>query len=143
MVKLLLEKGAKKLQIHNYKIFTLYHIFIIITLIERVLGELIYIYSGMLPPDVSSIFQKLRQEHSKSTRYEIAPRDAKSKSTILRRSHLTCDTQSWRSIKLAIMVLVFGPEADFEFYCTIHEWPTCTVLKRGLLTSITRLRGIQ
>jgi hypothetical protein len=32
------------------------YIFIIITLIERVLGELIFIYSGMLPPDVSSIF---------------------------------------------------------------------------------------
>jgi hypothetical protein len=43
--------------IHNYEIFTLYLIyFIIITLIERVLGELIFIYYGMLPPDVSSIF---------------------------------------------------------------------------------------
>ena len=40
VVKLLLEKGAKKLQ----------------SLIERALGELIFIYYGMLPLDVSSIF---------------------------------------------------------------------------------------
>ena len=32
------------------------YIFIIITLIERVLGELIFIYYGMLLPNVSSIF---------------------------------------------------------------------------------------
>ena len=34
-----------------------YHIyFIIITLIERVLGDLIFIYYGIVPPDVSSMF---------------------------------------------------------------------------------------
>ena len=43
--------------IYNYEIYILYHIyFIIITLIQRVLGELIFIYYRMLPPDVSSIF---------------------------------------------------------------------------------------
>jgi hypothetical protein len=34
-------------------LYIISYIFIIITLIERVLGELIFIYSGMLPPDVS------------------------------------------------------------------------------------------
>jgi hypothetical protein len=34
----------------------IYIIYILLTLIERVLGELISIYYGMLPPDVSSIF---------------------------------------------------------------------------------------
>jgi hypothetical protein len=40
-----------------YEIFSVY--FIIITLIEMVLGELIFIYYRMLPPNVSRIFQKL------------------------------------------------------------------------------------
>src|ERR1700733_4953903 len=42
---------GRRYHIHSYKI--------IITLIERVLGELISIYYRMLPPNVSSIFQKL------------------------------------------------------------------------------------
>jgi hypothetical protein len=51
------ERRQETTIIHNYEIFTLYNTvyFIIITLIERVLGELIFIYYGILPPDVSSI----------------------------------------------------------------------------------------
>jgi hypothetical protein len=56
VVKLLLEKGAKKLQsIITKSLHYIIYIFIIIILIGRILGELIFIYSGMLPPDVSSI----------------------------------------------------------------------------------------
>jgi len=45
------EIGALKFTPVHYII--IYHI---ITLIERALGELIFIYSGVLLPDVSSIF---------------------------------------------------------------------------------------
>ena len=58
VVKLLLEKGAKNPNdsyLRNLHI--IYHInFIIITLTERVLGELMFIYYGILPPGVSSMF---------------------------------------------------------------------------------------
>jgi hypothetical protein len=45
-----------KTLIFRLKPISLVTYYIIITLIERVLGELIFIYYGMLPPDVSSIF---------------------------------------------------------------------------------------
>jgi hypothetical protein len=53
------EKGRQEATIiHNYEIFTLYRIYFnyIITLIERVLEELIFTYYKMLPSDVSSVF---------------------------------------------------------------------------------------